>query len=177
MNQQGGIEEKLYATTTMPLKALQIALEHLKESSERLHDSVFQVAHANDQLLVSMRLQADEYHWAADQIRMALAHVERFSEEAPRRETFQLIDGPLPSVKGPNMKIIDAIRASWRQHGTKILGLAQTFVSSAWVALLAVQPRLPEKWQLAVALSNAFLGAWTIKRGFYNSAQAQKPSA
>ena len=69
------------------------------------------------------------------------------------------------------MKLIEAIRAFWHGHGTKILGTLQTFCAATLAAAIAMQSLMPVKYQVMLAGLTAFLGVWTIKRGFYNSKQ------
>lgn len=61
--------------------------------------------------------------------------------------------------------IIKALISFWHGHGTKILGLAATVVSTA----LLVPDFIPEpqmKWWL---FANALLGGGVVKRGFTNT--------
>lgn len=73
--------------------------------------------------------------------------------------------------------MIQTLKTWYAQHGTKILGVLTSAYASA-TALLAtlsampeVQFLLPHKYFAYLAVGNVVLGAFTVKRGFTNSAQ------
>lgn len=59
------------------------------------------------------------------------------------------------------MKLITRIIRIWTQHGTKLLGTAQTIVSG----VVLIDGFNTKGWLVA----NVVLGALTIKRGYVNS--------
>lgn len=79
------------------------------------------------------------------------------------------------------MKTFRALFRFWNRHGTKALGSISAFLASAQTAVLVMNPAPPadpmfSAKQLAILAGlNAFFGAWTVKRGYFNSAN-QPPS-
>ena len=70
------------------------------------------------------------------------------------------------------MSIFKQAVTFWGSHGTKALGSVATFLASAQTAALVMNPSPLDPKQMAwLAGANAFVGAWTVKRGFSNSAQ------
>jgi hypothetical protein len=71
------------------------------------------------------------------------------------------------------------IKRTWTYHGTKLLGLATTIVSSAIAANAAIpdgQEKLIAPGQMKwFILANLVLGALTVKRGFSNSKAQTQP--
>jgi hypothetical protein len=66
----------------------------------------------------------------------------------------------------------------WNAHGTKALGSLATLIASLQTAVLVMNadpahPIVSGKTVILLAGLNAFLGAWTVKRGYFNSAQNQ----
>lgn len=65
----------------------------------------------------------------------------------------------------------------WNSHGTKALGSVSAFLASAQTAVLVMNPQPLSPTHLAwLAAANAFFGAWTVKRGYYNTTQ-QSPQS
>jgi hypothetical protein len=70
----------------------------------------------------------------------------------------------------------------WHEHGTRILGITTTVVSSitAFLAYLTSQPSvaflLPPKWFAVFALVTAVLGYLTHRRGTVNAARLGCPN-
>lgn len=74
------------------------------------------------------------------------------------------------------MNIFEQAAAFWDSHGTKALGTIATLLASAQTAVLVMNPSPLDPKQMAwLAGANAFVGAWTVKRGFFNSAQQPPP--
>lgn len=81
-------EQGFFATTTIPLRALQLAVHALKAQRTELHDEAMKAKHA-PQVILMFRQDADECEWAAKQIEEALRHVERYSMEAPKTDKWK----------------------------------------------------------------------------------------
>lgn len=77
------------------------------------------------------------------------------------------------------MNIFEQALAFWDSHGTKALGSISSMLGAAQTAALAMNAVDPEHPFISVRamilLSGAatFFGTWTIKRGFYNTANQQ----
>lgn len=59
----------------------------------------------------------------------------------------------------------------WNEHGTKLLGVAATFVSTALIIPELIPAGHMKYWLFA----NAILGGGVVKRGFTNSKVEVKP--
>ena len=70
---------------------------------------------------------------------------------------------------------MNALKTLWKQHGTKLLGsLASVWASAtALLALLTADPEvrflLPPRAFAYLAVGNAVIGFFTLKRGFTNT--------
>ncbi len=73
----------------------------------------------------------------------------------PLNDDDVVVDRPPP---GP-------IGSVWRDHGTKLLGFAATFVSTGMLIDGLIPPEHLKYWLFA----NALLGGATVRRGFVNS--------
>lgn len=60
---------------------------------------------------------------------------------------------------------MNSLVAFWSDHGTKLLGAAATFVSTALIIPELIPAGHMKYWLFA----NALLGGATVKRGFTNS--------
>ena len=70
------------------------------------------------------------------------------------------------------MNIFEQALSFWNAHGTKALGTLATLLASAQTAALVMNPSpLTPEHMAWLAGANAFIGAWTVKRGFFNSGQ------
>lgn len=75
------------------------------------------------------------------------------------------------------------MKATWQEHGTKILGTAATVVGALQGAVIVMNPTppaaplIPWKVMAVIAGLNTFLGLLTVKRGFTNTAAAADDGA
>lgn len=67
------------------------------------------------------------------------------------------------------MTYLEYLIAHWREHGTKLLGVATLVVSSALSVPDLISPERIKYWLFA----NALLGGLTVKRGFTNTKAAE----
>jgi len=73
----------------------------------------------------------------------------------------------VPTIPVPPPTIWQRIASFWRGHGTKFLGGVQVVLGAA-VGTSGIVPEHYLKW---VLFGNSLIGAWVVKRGFYNSSQ------
>lgn len=74
------------------------------------------------------------------------------------------------------MKTIESLLAFWAAHGTKALGALATLFAGLQVGVAVMGDQVSPSVVGWIAGINAALGAWTVKRGFTNSAN-QPPTS
>lgn len=75
------------------------------------------------------------------------------------------------------MNFFEQAAAFWDSHGTKVLGSLSSVLGAAQTAAIAMNavdqahPFLSVRAMILLSGAATFFGTWTIKRGFYNTAQ------
>jgi hypothetical protein len=80
------------------------------------------------------------------------------------------------------MNSFESFLVFWGRHGTKVLGSVSTFLSGIQAAMLVMDDIFTKREVAIVSGISVAFGAWTVKRGYSNTAAAdeagaQQPSA